>query len=127
MVTIMRQRAFTLIELLIVMSIIGLLLTIAVPRYFGSVDKSKEVVLRENLQVLRTGIDRYYGDKGVYPAALGDLVAHKYLRAVPLDPLTESNTTWQAQPSPDPDQPGVADVRSGAKGKTREGVPYDQL
>jgi general secretion pathway protein G len=122
-----RLRAFTLIELLIVMSIVGLLLTIAVPRYFGSVDKSKEVALRENLQVLRTGIDRFYADKGIYPGTLADLVTHKYFRKVPMDPITESSTTWLAQPSPDLDKPGVADVRSGAKGKTREGVPYEQL
>lgn len=122
-----RSHAFTLIELLIVMSIVGLLLTIAVPRYFGSVDKSKEVALRENLQVLRTGIDRYYADKGVYPGTLADLVTHKYFRRVPLDPVTESSATWLVQPSPDLDKPGVADVRSGAKGKTREGVPYEQL
>jgi general secretion pathway protein G len=121
------RRGFTLIELLIVMSIVGLLLTIAVPRYFGSVDKSKETALRENLQVLRTGIDRFYADKGVYPASLGELVTHKYFRSVPMDPITESVTTWQVQPSPDPDKPGVFDVRSGAKGKTREGVPYEQL
>lgn len=121
------QRAFTLIELLIVMSIVGLLLTIAVPRYFGSVDKSKEVALRENLQVLRTGIDRYYADKGVYPGTLGDLVTHKYFRKIPVDPVTESSTTWVVQASPEQDKPGVADVRSGAKGKTHEGVPYGQL
>jgi general secretion pathway protein G len=127
MINTKRLRAFTLIELLIVMSIVGLLLTIAVPRYFGSVDKSKEVALRENLQVLRTGIDRFYADKGVYPGTLADLVTHKYFRKVPMDPITESSTTWLAQPSPDLDKPGVADVRSGAKGKTREGVPYEQL
>ncbi|MES2298408.1 MAG: type II secretion system protein [Pseudomonadota bacterium] len=120
-------RGFTLIELLIVMAIIGLLLTIAVPRYFGSLDKSKEVALRENLQVLRTGIDRYYADKGAYPATLSDLVANKYFRTVPIDPVTESNSTWQLSASPDTDKPGVADVHSGAKGKTRDGVPYEQL
>jgi general secretion pathway protein G len=123
----MFARGFTLIELLIVMSIVGLLLTIAVPRYFGSVDKSKEVALRENLKVMRTGIDRYYADKGVFPATLTDLVTNRYFRTVPMDPITESSSTWQLVPSPDPDKPGVADVKSGAKGKTREGVPYEQL
>jgi general secretion pathway protein G len=122
-----KARGFTLIELLVVMTIIATLLTIAVPRYFGSVDKSKEVALKENLQVLRSGIDKYYGDKGVYPGALADLVTHKYFRMVPIDPVTESSTTWQGVASPDPDKPGVADIRSGAKGKTRDGVPYDQL
>jgi general secretion pathway protein G len=120
-------KGFTLIELLVVMAIIATLLTIALPRYFSSVDKSKEVALKENLQVLRSGIDKYYGDKGVYPGTLGDLVAQKYFRAVPLDPVTESSSTWQTVTSLDPDKPGIADVRSGAKGKTREGVAYDQL
>ena len=123
----MKNKGFTLIELLVVMAIVATLLTIAVPRYFGSVDKSKEVALKENLQVLRSGIDKFYGDKGVYPASLAELVEHKYFRAVPLDPVTESATTWQGVASPDPDKPGLADVRSGARGKTRDGVPYEQL
>lgn len=130
MVTAMHRRAragFTLIELLVVLSIISLLLTIALPRYFGSVEKSKEVALKENLQVLRSGIDKYYADKGEYPSALADLVAQHYFRTVPLDPVTESSSTWQLLPSPDVDKPGVADVRSGAKGNTHEGVPYGQL
>lgn len=122
-----KSAGFTLVELLVVMAIIATLLSIAVPRYFGSVDKSKEVALKENLQVLRTGIDKYYGDKGVYPSALGDLVTQKYFRSVPIDPITESSATWQGVSSPDPDKPGVADIRSGAKGKTRDGVPYEQL
>ena len=121
------RRGFTLIELLVVMAIIALLLTIAVPRYLGSVEKSKEVALKENLQVLRTGIDKYYADKGVYPSVLADLVAQNYFRKVPVDPVTESSSTWQVVTSLDPDKPGVADIRSGARGKTRDGVPYEQL
>ncbi|HAT32031.1 MAG TPA: type II secretion system protein G [Janthinobacterium sp.] len=122
-----RRRAFTLIELLVVLAIISLLMTVALPRYFGSVEKSKEVALKENLQVLRSGIDKYYADKGEYPPALSDLVTQRYFRAVPLDPVTESASTWQLLAAPDGDKPGVADVRSGAKGKTREGVPFEQL
>lgn len=118
---------FTLVELLVVLAIISLLLTIALPRYFSSIDKSKEVALRENLQVLRSGIDKYYADKGEYPASLADLVSQHYFRKVPMDPVTESATTWLPQASADADKPGVADIRSGAKGKTREGVPYEQL
>jgi len=127
MVTQVNRRGFTLVELLVVLAIIATLLTIALPRYFGSVDRSKDVALKENLQVLRNGIDKYYGDKGAYPAALSDLVAQHYFRAVPVDPVTESSSTWQIVASADPDKPGVADVRSGAKGKTRDGVPYEQL
>jgi general secretion pathway protein G len=122
-----RAKGFTLVELLVVLAIISLLLTIALPRYFSSVDKSKEVALRENLQVLRSGIDKYYADKGEYPAALDDLVNHHYFRKIPLDPVTESASTWQPQASTDADKPGVADIRSGAKGKTRDGTPYGQL
>ncbi|MBV6320195.1 type II secretion system protein [Duganella violaceipulchra] len=122
-----RNKGFTLVELLVVLAIISLLLTIALPRYFSSVDKSKEVALRENLQVLRSGIDKYYADRGEYPAALADLVTQRYFRKVPLDPVTESATTWQLLPSVDADKPGVADIRSGAKGKTRDGVPFEQL
>lgn len=127
MVRRLTKRGFTLIELLVVMAIIATLLTLALPRYFGSVEKSKEVALKENLQVLRSGIDKFYGDKGVYPATLAELVSEKYFRAVPVDPVTESSSTWLTVNSPDPDQPGVFDIHSGAKGKTRDGVPYEQL
>ncbi len=122
-----QKKGFTLIELLVVMAIIGMLLTVALPRYFGSIDKSKEVALKENLQVLRTGIDRYMADRGRYPDALGDLVTHKYFRSVPLDPMTDSSTTWVLITSTDIDKPGIEDVKSGAIGKTNDGVPYDQL
>jgi general secretion pathway protein G len=121
------NKGFTLVELLVVLAIISLLLTIALPRYFSSVDKSREIALKENLQVLRSGIDKYYADKGEYPAALADLVNHHYFRKIPLDPVTESAATWQLLPSVDAEKPGVADIRSGAKGKTRDGTPYQQL
>ncbi|MEC5161787.1 MULTISPECIES: type II secretion system protein [unclassified Janthinobacterium] len=121
------RGGFTLIELLVVLAIISLLLTIALPRYFGSVEKSKEVALKENLRLLRGGIDKFYADKGEYPSALSELVAQRYFRAVPVDPVTESAGTWQLLTSPDGDKPGVADIRSGAKGKTRDGTPFEQL
>lgn len=122
-----KTKGFTLVELLVVLAIISLLLTVALPRYFSSVDKSREIALRENLQVLRSGIDKYYADKGEYPATLADLVNHHYFRKIPLDPVTESAATWQLLPSTDAEKPGVADIRSGAKGKTRDGTPYQQL
>jgi general secretion pathway protein G len=118
------RGGFTLIELLVVMSIIALLLTIAVPRYFHSVDKAKEAVLKENLMQLRTSIDQFYADRGAYPSRLNDLVDKKYLRSVPIDPLTESSTTWILVPARDPGISGVYDVKSGATGTARDGSYY---
>ena len=117
-------RGFTLIELLVVMSIIALLLTVALPRYFGSLDKSKDVALKENLQVLRVTLDKFYADKGRYPARLDELVEQKYLRGVPMDPVTESASTWILVDAEDEGPQGIADVKSGAQGMSVEGVPY---
>jgi general secretion pathway protein G len=120
------RRGFTLIELLVVLSVIALLLTLAVPRYFGSVDRSKEAVLRENLNQMRDAISRYYADKGKYPESLDALAADRYLRKVPLDPITESEKTWVVVQPDDPQKGGVYDVKSGAQGKSREGVEFSQ-
>jgi general secretion pathway protein G len=113
-----------LIELLVVFTIIALLLTLAVPRYFGSIDKSKEAVLRENLNQMRDAISRYYADKGKYPESLESLASDKYLRQVPLDPITESEKTWVVIAPTDPSKGGVYDVKSGAQGKTKEGRDF---
>jgi len=121
---VMRRRGFTLIELLAVLAIIGLLLMIAAPRYFGSVDKAKEAVLKENLYQMRDAIGKYYGDKGKYPDSIEALAADKYLRKVPLDPITESASTWIAVPPEDPQKGGVYDVRSGAQGTAPDGTEY---
>jgi general secretion pathway protein G len=118
------QRAFTLIELLVVMSIVALLLTIALPRYFGSLDKSRDVALRENLKVVRVTLDKFYADKGHYPKDLQELVDQRYLREVPVDPITEQNDTWVLVQPEDATTVGVKDVRSGAQGMSREGRPY---
>jgi len=115
---------FTLIELLVVMAIIALLLSIATPRYFNSVDKTKEAVLRQDLSTLRDAIDKYYGDTGKYPDSLDDLVSKKYLRKLPVDPVTDSASTWVAVPPADADQGGVYDLHSGAPGNGRDGSPY---
>jgi general secretion pathway protein G len=120
------RRGFTLIELLVVLSVIALLLTLAVPRYFGSIDKSKEAVLRENLNQMRDAISRYYADKGKYPESLDALAADRYLRKVPLDPITESEKTWVVVQPDDPQKGGVFDVKSGAQGKSKEGVEFSQ-
>ena len=125
MVSVVRRCAgFTLIELLVVMAIIAVLLTIAVPRYFGSLDKSKEAVLREDLFQLRDAIGKYYGDKGKYPESLEALAVEKYLRRVPVDPITESATTWVVVAPEDPQKGGVYDVKSGAQGKSTDGSTY---
>jgi general secretion pathway protein G len=120
----MKDRGFTLVELLVVMAIIATLLTIAVPRYFGSLDKSKEAVLKENLYQMRDAISKYYADKGKYPESLDMLMTDKYLRKVPLDPITESTTTWVAVPPEDPQKGGVYDVKSGAQGKATDGSEF---
>lgn len=120
----MRQRGFTLIELLVVLSIIATLLSLAAPRYTGSVDKAKESVLKENLATLRVAIDKHYGDTGKYPATLDDLVTKRYLRRIPVDPFTDSATTWIVLPPVDPQKGAVFDVKSGAPGKSRDGTAY---
>ena len=121
-----RERAgFTLIELLVVLAILALLMTLAVPRFFGSMDVSKETVLKENLHITRSVIDRFYGDQGRYPASLAELVERRYLRAVPVDPMTDSAATWIVI-APDQGE-GVFDLRSGARGHTRAGIAFVQL
>ena len=117
-------HGFTLVELLVVLAVVALLGSIALPRYFGSLQLAREQALQENLRVLRISIDRYRGDKGRFPSDLETLVAEKYLRAVPLDPVTESAQTWQPVLSDAADDGGVADVRSGAPGAGRDGRAY---
>ena len=116
----MRRRGFTLIELLVVLAVIATLLTLALPRYFGSVDKSKEAVLKENLFQMRDAISRYHADKGRYPESLDQLATDKYLRKVPVDPVTDSATSWIVVRSEDPQKAGVYDVKSGASGKATD-------
>lgn len=118
------KSGFTLIELLVVMAIIATLLSLAAPRYIGNVDKAKESVLKENLASLRDVLDKHYADKGKYPAKLDELVTHRYLRKIPIDPITDSNKTWVVIPPPDVQLGGVFDVRSGASGKARDGTNY---
>jgi general secretion pathway protein G len=119
-------RGFTLIELLVVLAIISTLLTLAIPRYFASLQKSKEVVMKENLWVMRDALDKYYGDVGKYPDRLADLAEKKYLRAIPIDPITDTSETWRVIPPPDPEKGGVYDVKSGAEGNSTAGNPYSE-
>jgi general secretion pathway protein G len=120
----MVKKGFTLIELLIVLTIVAVLLTIAVPRYYTSLDRSKEAVLKENLYQLRDAIGKYYADKGKYPQTLESLATDKYLRKVPLDPITDSASTWLVVSPEDPQKGGVFDVRSGAPGKALDGSEF---
>lgn len=119
------KRGFTLIEMLIVMAIVALLLTLALPHYFGSLDKSKDVALHENLKVLRVTLDRFFADKGRYPDTLEELVEQKYLRAVPIDPITDSSRSWILIAAKDAEVKGIVDVKSGAPGLARDGHAYD--
>jgi len=122
----MKGAGFTLIELLVVMAIIATLLTVAVPRYFHSLDESKEAVLHQDLSTMRDAIDHYYGDTGKYPNTLAALVTHRYLKAIPVDPITDSAASWVAIPPDTAGLGGVYDVRSGAKGKALDGTSYNR-
>ena len=121
---IQRKNGFTLIELMVVMAIIGVLLTVAVPRYFHSVDKSKEAVLHQNLQLTREALDKYFGDNGKYPDSLDDLLTKKYLRSAPYDPITESATTWVIVAPDSADKGAVYDIKSGAESTALDGSNY---
>lgn len=123
-----RRRAaragFTLIELIVVLAIVALLVSVAIPRYFTHVDRAKEATLRQDLSTMRDAIDKFYGDKGRYPSNLEELVTTRYIRTVPVDPMTESASTWVVLPPPaDMQAKGeVYDVKSGASGTASDGT-----
>jgi general secretion pathway protein G len=123
-----KESGFTLIELLVVIAIIGILVTVATVQYKNAIQKAKEAVLREDLYILRDSIDQYYADKGKYPVDLETLVEEKYIRMVPIDPITQSADTWEVEYSEMTDdplsEPGIIDVRSGAEGVGLGGMPY---
>ena len=121
------RRGFTLVELLVVMAIVAVLLSIAAPRYFGHLDRAREAALVETLAVTRDAIDKFRGDTGRYPADLDELVSRHYLRALPLDPVTEKRDTWTVDAPPENAGDGVADLHSGAPGKTRGGQAFSEL
>jgi general secretion pathway protein G len=122
-----RPRGFTLIELLVVMAIIGGLLSLAAPRYFKHVDRAKEAVLKSDLSSMRDALDKFFADTGRYPASLEELVARRYLRKVPPDPITESSASWLVVAPADSALGGVYDVKSGASGVTLDGKAYGEL
>jgi general secretion pathway protein G len=115
---------FTLIELIVVMTIISLLILIAVPRYFHSVEKAKEATLKQSLSVMRIAIDKFYGDNERYPESMAELVTKKYIRAVPIDPITDSAETWVTQAPSLDNSNAVFDIKSGAPGIAKDGTAY---
>lgn len=117
-------KGFTLIELMIVVSIVGILATIAVPSYQSSVIKARETVLRQDLFTLRELLDHHRADKGKYPPSLEDLVTAGYLRAIPKDPFTNSPNSWQQ--IMEPTEGGIFDVYSGSDIIGTNGTPYNQ-
>jgi general secretion pathway protein G len=121
-----RPGGFTLIELIVVLTIVSLLLTLAAPKYFQSIQRSKETALKQNLATLRDAIDKFYSDQGKYPDALADLASKRYLRMLPQDPVTQSVDTWITLAPPSAaNVPGqVYDVRSGAAGNAVDGTAY---
>lgn len=120
----MKTRGFTLVELMVVMAIIALLLSLALPRYFNHLENSRETILRQDLAVMRDAIDKFHGDRGRYPESLDELVSARYLRALPVDPLTERADSWQIV-APEGDAGGaVYDIKSGAPGASRDGSAY---
>ena len=121
-----RSPGFTLIELIVVMAIVALLVSIAAPRYLQSVERAREATLRTSLAVMRDAIDRFAADRARYPDSLDELVATRYLRALPEDPITGQRSGWVVlAPAADSLLPGrLVDVRSGAAGRARDGALY---
>ncbi len=125
-----RDRGFTMLELVIVMTIMSILLTVSIPIYRNLLVRARETVLRENLFKMRDAINRYTYDKNRAPQTLSDLERAKYLREIPLDPITQSRDTWVVRLEDEPVVPsaprGIVDVFSGAEGIGTDGVPYNE-
>ncbi len=115
---------FTLVEILLVLVLISLLAGLSAPVVTKSIQRSKESALQENLVVMRKAIDAYYADKGVYPNNLIALVDDKYLRFIPVDPITNSKETWQFIFDDDSDEPGVSDIKSGSDELSMKGSRF---
>jgi general secretion pathway protein G len=123
------EAGFTLMELMIVMMIIGILTTLAIPSFKAAIISAKEAVLKEDLRVMRSAIDSYTMDKQKAPQSLEDLVQDGYLKVIPEDPMTKSRETWVTQTgdslhSLDQTDPGIDDVHSGAQDQGSDGQPY---
>jgi len=125
------RRGFTFVELMVVLTIMVVLITMAIPIYNKTIIRSKEAVLHTNLTTLRTVIDNYTYDKMKAPQTLQDLVREGYLRIIPYDPMTSSNETWKTimedpGQSVDQNNPGLWDVKSGSDKMSLEGTPYSE-
>lgn len=134
-----RSEGFTLIELIVVIAIIGILATIALPKLKDAPRRAEEAVLKTNLRAMRDAINQFHADKGYYPPSLEALVEENYLRTVPMDPITNSTDTWQVEieefdpdyepaetDRPETGEPGIIDVYSGAEGVSVRGEPYSE-
>ena len=125
-----REAGFTLVELMVVMLIIAILAAIAIPAYVASIRAAREAVLREDLHVMRDAIDSYTNDKDKAPQTLDDLVSGGYLKVIPIDPVTHSNSTWvptmdDTLQNVDQTDPGMTDVHSGSDQAGSDGQPYN--
>ena len=124
------KKGYTLLELMIVVAIVGILVTLAIPSFQQSTMKAKEAALKQNLFTMRAVLDQFYADRGDYPESLESLVEEKYLRAIPIDPFTRSSTTWdeiyEEQEEGDDSPAGVYDVKSGSDGLALDGTPYKE-
>lgn len=124
------KKGYTLLELMIVVAIVGILVTLAIPMFQQSAMKAKEAALKQNLFTMRAVIDQFYADRGMYPATLETLVEEKYLRAIPVDPFTKSATTWEEileeQDEGEDSPPGIYDIKSGSDDLALNGTPYKE-
>lgn len=116
-------KGFTLVELLVVLTLVALLLALALPRFIDQTDRAKEAVLKQNLESLRIALDQHYGDKGHFPSTLDELVEHKYLRHIPVDPIT-NNPIWTVKTESTAYGTEIVDVFSKAEGADGNGKPY---
>ena len=124
------KKGYTLLELMIVVAIVGILVSLAIPNFQQSAMKAKETALKQNLFTMRAVLDQYYADRGDYPDSLESLVEAQYLRSIPMDPFTKSSTTWveifEEQEEGDDSPAGVYDIKSGSEADAVDGTPYKE-